>query len=77
MEIAMMHEVPAVDVREWYLSIDYAPVRFRSRDVTVWLPQSAQTWVAFDTDHVVVIHNFTDFFLFSVQTTQEPTPPPK
>ncbi len=77
MDIALMHDVPAVNVREWYLSIDYAPVRFRSKDVTVWLPQSAQTWAAFDTDHVVVSHNFSDFFLFSVQTTQEPTPPPQ
>jgi hypothetical protein len=76
MDIALMHDVPAVNVREWYLSIDYAPVRFRSKDVTVWLPQSAQTWVAFDTDHVVVIHNFSEFFLFSVQTTQEPAPAP-
>jgi hypothetical protein len=72
-----MHDIPAVNVREWYLSIDYAPVRFRSKDVTVWLPQSAATWAAFDIDHVVVYHNFSNFFLFSVQTTQEVAPPPK
>jgi hypothetical protein len=77
MEIALMHEIPAVDVREWYLSIDYAPVRFRSKDVTVWLPQSSQTWAAFDLNRVVVYHNFSDFFLFSVQTVQQPAPPPK
>jgi hypothetical protein len=77
MNIALMHDIPAVNVREWYLSIDYAPVRFRSKDVTVWLPQSAQTWAAFDIDHVVVTHTFSDFFLFSVQTTQETSPPPK
>jgi hypothetical protein len=75
MEIALMHDVPAVGVRDWYLSIDYAPVRFRSKDVTVWLPQSAQTWAAFEMDHVVMSHTFSDFFLFSVQTTQEPTAP--
>jgi hypothetical protein len=77
MEIALMHEVAAVDVREWYLSIDYAPVRFHSKNVTVWLPQSAQTWAAFDLNRVVVYHNFSDFFLFSVQTTQAVAPPPK
>jgi hypothetical protein len=77
MDIGLMHDIPAVNVHEWYLSIDYAPVRFRSKDVTIWLPQSAQTWVAFENDHVVVIHNFSDFFLFSVQTTQEPSPRPK
>jgi hypothetical protein len=77
MEIALMHEVSAVDVREWYLSIDYAPVRFHSKDVTVWLPQSAHTWVAFDLNRVVVSHDFSDFFLFSVQTTQEVSPAPK
>jgi hypothetical protein len=77
MDIALMHDIPAVNVREWYLSIDYAPVRFRTKDVTVWLPQSAQTWAAFDTDHVVVYHNFSNFFLFSVQTIQAPTAPPQ
>jgi hypothetical protein len=77
MEIALMHEIAAVDVREWFLSIDYAPVRFRSKDVTVWLPQSAHTWAAFDLNRVVVAHDFSDFFLFSVQTTQAVAPPPK
>ncbi len=77
MEIALMHDVPAVHVREWYLSIEYAPVRFRSKDVVVWLPKSAQTWAAFDIDHVVIYHNFSDFFLFSVQTTQEVARPSK
>src|ERR1700722_11607004 len=77
MEIALMHEIAAVDVREWFLSIDYAPVRFRSKDVTVWLPQSAHTWAAFDLNRVVVSHDFSDFFLFSVQTTQAVAPPAK
>jgi hypothetical protein len=77
MEIALMHEVAAVDVREWFLSIDYAPVRFHSKDVTVWLPQSAHTWAAFDLNRVVVSHDFSDFFLFSVQTTQAVAPPAK
>jgi hypothetical protein len=77
MEIGLMHEIAAVDVREWYLSIDYAPVRFRSKNVTVWLPQSAHTWAAFDVNRVVVSHDFSDFFLFSVQTTQEVTHAPK
>jgi len=77
MDIALAHDIPAVNVREWYLSIDYAPVRFRSKDVVVWLPQSVHTWAAFDTDHVVVYHNFSDFFLFSIQTNEEIAPPPK
>ncbi|HXM13868.1 MAG TPA: hypothetical protein VN933_01425 [Candidatus Eremiobacteraceae bacterium] len=75
MEIALMHEIAAVDVREWFLSIAYAPVRFHSKDVTVWLPQSAHTWAAFDLNRVVVSHDFSDFFLFSVQTTQALAPP--
>lgn len=77
MQIALMHEIAAVDVREWYLSIDYAPVRFRSKDVTVWLPQSAHTWAAFDLNRVVVSHDFSNFFLFSVQTNQSVSPLPK
>jgi len=75
MEIAMMHEIPAVAVREWYLSIDYASVRFRSKDIVVWLPQSADTYATFDIDRVVVSHTFSDFLLFSVQTSEQISQP--
>jgi VWFA-related protein len=76
MDIALLHEIPAANIREWSLSIDYAPVRFRSKNVVVWLPQSAYTYAAlFDIHRTVSSHTFSNFFLFSVQTTQEVTHP--
>jgi VWFA-related protein len=78
MDLALMHEIPAVNIREWFLAIDYAPVRFRSKNVVVWLPQSAYTYAAlFDIHRTVASHTFSNFFLFSVQTTQEVGPAPK
>ena len=76
MDLALMHEIPGVNIGEWSLAIDYAPVRFRTKNVVVWLPKSAYTYAAlFDIHRTVVSHTFSDFFLFSVQTTQEASPP--
>jgi VWFA-related protein len=75
LEIALMREIPQANVRQWFLSIDYAPVRFLTRDVVVWLPQSANTFGDFSTRRTVVSHRFSNFLLFSVQTTEEITKP--
>src|SRR5262249_25072091 len=43
MELALMEPIEEMKVREWYLSISYAQVQFRTRNARVWLPQTADT----------------------------------
>jgi VWFA-related protein len=70
LETKLMEPVPAANVRYMYLSIDYAPVHFRSQNVKVWLPQAADAYGDFGDHRMIVYHTFTDFLLFSVRTDQ-------
>ena len=66
-----MHPVIAVDVMGWFLSIDYAPVKFRTQNVEVWLPKFAETYGDSDYRRTIVSHEFSNFLLFSVDTQQK------
>ncbi len=70
LETALMEGVPAVKVLQWFLSIDYAPVQFRTRDARVWLPQTVDAYCDFGDHRTIFYHTFTKFLLFSVQTDQ-------
>ena len=75
LETGMMHALPAINMFGLYLSITYAPVRFQSRDVRVWLPQLADVYYDYGELEAIVHHTFSDFLLFSVDTDQTITKP--
>lgn len=80
LELALMRDIPEIKVNEWFLSIDYAPVRFRTRNVQVWLPESAIAYEDLAVRRTIISHEFSNFLLFSVQTNQEiasPKQPPR
>jgi hypothetical protein len=70
LEMGLMQGIPAVNVKGWYLSIDYAPVQFRTRNVKIWLPQSVDAYGDFNTRRTITSHSFSNFLLFSVQTDE-------
>ena len=70
LEIALMREIPEIDVKEWFLSIDYVPVHFRTQNVQVWLPQSADSYEDLAVRRTIISHKFSNFLLFSVQTNE-------
>lgn len=71
LEVGLMHEIAPVKVHQWYLSIDYAPVRFTTRDARLWLPESADSYLDLGDLRLIVYHTFSDFLLFSVETEQK------
>lgn len=71
LEAGIMHAIPAIKMYHLYLSISYAPVRFQSRDVRVWLPHIADVYYDYGELDTVVHHIFSDFLLFSVDTDQK------
>jgi len=71
LETGLMHAIPAIRMYHLYLSISYAPVRFRTRDVRVWLPRTADVYYDYDELQNIVYHTFSDFLLFSVDTDQK------
>jgi VWFA-related protein len=70
LETSLMEAVPAANVRQMYLSIDYAPVQFRTENARFWLPQAADAYGDFGDHRTIVYHSFTNFLLFSVRTDQ-------
>jgi hypothetical protein len=70
LETSLMEGIPAMNVLAWYLSIDYAPVQFRTRNVRVWLPQVVDAYCNLGDHRTITYHTFTNFLLFSVQTDQ-------
>ncbi len=71
LETGLLEEIPAANVRRWYLSVSYAPVQFRSRNVTMWLPQAVDAYCEFDDHRTIVYHTFTNFVLSSVQIQEQ------
>jgi hypothetical protein len=76
LDIALMHPIPAVNIQSWTLSINYAPVHFKTRNIDVWLPQSADVYRESDNGRTFTSHKFTGFRLFSVDVNMEPNSPP-
>jgi hypothetical protein len=70
LETNLVNEVPAIGMRGNAVSVDYAPVKFHSQDVEMWLPQSAVAYIDYGKRRMIVTHTFSDFRLFSVQTQQ-------
>jgi hypothetical protein len=76
LETNLMRRVPIIELEENAFSVDYAPVKFQSQDVEVWLPQFALGYTDFAKRRMITEHTFSDFQLFSVQT-QETIQKPK
>jgi hypothetical protein len=76
LEVGLVHPMAQVGVAGWFLSIDYAPVKFRTRNVEVWLPKFVETYGDSDYRRTMVSHEFSNFLLFSVDTNQHVSSPP-
>jgi hypothetical protein len=70
LETNLVNEVPAIGMRGNSISVDYAPVKFHSQEIEMWLPQSATAYIDYGNRRTIVTHTFSDFRLFSVQTQQ-------
>jgi predicted esterase len=77
MEIGLIRDIPEIKLKDWSLLVDYAPVRFRARGVQVWLPESATAYEDLAVRRTIILHEFSNFLLFSVQTNEVIRPPEK
>jgi VWFA-related protein len=70
METNLVSGLAALELRSNAVSVDYAPVKFHSQNVEVWLPQSAMVYTEYFRRRTIIQHTFSDFQLFSVGTQQ-------
>jgi hypothetical protein len=71
LEFELVKPMPEIHLLRERVSIDYAPVQFRSRDVQLWLPSHADLLISRDNKAFFRTHSFSNFQLFSVGTGQE------
>jgi hypothetical protein len=77
LEAESVKPIPEVRLLRERLSIDYAPVEFRSRDVRLYLPSHAELLVVKDKTAFYRTHDFSNFQLFSVGAQQKISAPPE
>jgi hypothetical protein len=70
METYLMAPVLELGLRTNATSIDYAPVKFQTKNVQLWLPQSAVVYANYGKYRTIIEHTFSHFQLFSVETRQ-------
>lgn len=71
LEFELVKPMPEIHLLRERVSIDYAPVQFRSRDVQLWLPSHADVLISRDNRAFFRTHSFSNFQLFSVGTGQQ------
>lgn len=70
LETYLMAPVPELGLRTNATSLDYAPVKFQTRNLELWLPQSALVYANYGKHRTIIEHTFSNFQLFSVETRQ-------
>jgi hypothetical protein len=70
LETYLMEPVPELGLRSDATSIEYAPVKFQTKAVELWLPQSATVWANYGKRRTIIEHTFSNFQLFWVDTRQ-------
>jgi hypothetical protein len=70
LETNLVDGIVVLQLRANAVSVDYAPVKFKSQNGEVWLPRSAVAYTEYFTRRTIIRHTFSDFQLFSVRTQQ-------
>jgi hypothetical protein len=52
------------------VTVEYAPVQFSSKGLTLWLPKMSEVYTDFQSYKLVVKESFSDYLLSSVETQQ-------
>lgn len=71
LEADLVRPVEPVDLKRQHFIIDYAPVNFRSHQVTLWLPESVDVYIQYQGHYLHHQHHFSNFKLVWVGTSQK------
>jgi hypothetical protein len=70
LESQLVQPLKEIALTEEHIAISYQPVKFRTLDQQLWLPQIAELYVERQGRRYYRRHTFSDFQLFTVETTQ-------
>ncbi|HEX8880529.1 MAG TPA: tetratricopeptide repeat protein [Candidatus Acidoferrum sp.] len=66
LETDLIAPVPQIKLAAEHTAIEYGPVKFRNRDVVMWLPQSAEVYYDWRGKRIHRRHSFSHYMLFEV-----------
>jgi hypothetical protein len=75
METDLVNTLPEIRLFADHTMVEYGPVRFKSRNVEMWLPQSAEVYSDWRGKRMHRRHSFSNFILFSVDEEQSISEP--
>ena len=70
LETDLIAPVPQIKLVADHTAIEYGPVEFHSRDVAMWLPQSAEVYYDWRGKRIHRRHSFANYMLFDVDEKQ-------
>ena len=71
METDLVAPLPQIRLLADHTVVDYGPVRFKNRNVEMWLPQDAEVYFDWMGKRVHRRHSFDNYMLFSVDEKQK------
>lgn len=75
LEDDLVHPIAEVGLARQHSVIEYKPVSFTSHNVTLWLPESVDVYIQYQGHYLHHQHQFSNFKLFWVGTSQKIAPP--
>jgi tetratricopeptide (TPR) repeat protein len=75
METDLVAKLPEIKLLADHTIVDYGPVRFKNRNVQMWLPQVAEVYFDWRGQRVHRRHSFDNYMLFSVDEKQNISEP--
>jgi len=75
METDLVSTLPQIRLFADHTLVEYGPVRFKSRDVEMWLPQSAEMYSDWRGKRMHRRHSFSNYVLFSVDEKERISEP--
>jgi hypothetical protein len=70
METDIVAPIPQIKLLAEHTAIEYGPVKFQQDHVTLWLPQSAEVYLAWAGKQMHRRHSFSNYLLFGVDEKQ-------
>jgi hypothetical protein len=77
LETDLRESHPELRLNSEHLVMEYGPVKFKSRNVELWLPTNADYYAVLRGQRFHRRHGFTDYILFSIDDKQKIGEPPK
>jgi tetratricopeptide (TPR) repeat protein len=71
LESDLLKPVERIHLTREHIAIEFASVKFRTRDEQLWLPQTAELYVEWNGHRFYRRHTFSNFKIFSTESTEE------